>query len=65
MTNTPDTGKRYILWNPASPKPPKKVFRSHKAALDCAEWAASKSPGERFHVCELKDSVCLKRKERP
>ena len=45
--------KKYILWNPDSEKPPKKVFNDKNAAKRTAQWAAGKSPTETFYVCEI------------
>ena len=47
---------KYILWNPDSEKPPKKIFTSRKDAESCARWACGRSPNETFFVCELLSS---------
>jgi hypothetical protein len=47
--------KKYILWNPDSEKPPKRVYHDKDAAIRTAQWAAGKSPTETFYVCEIID----------
>jgi hypothetical protein len=51
---------KYILWNPISNKPPKKLFTDFDKALDTARWAAGQSPGEEFIVCRLLEVAAIK-----
>lgn len=45
----------WILWNPASPKPPTYRFPTEEAAKDVAEKMATQFR-EEFFVCEAKSS---------
>jgi len=53
---------RFILFNPSSPKPPKKVWQSFEAAKSIAEWASSQpdSKGQQYLVCEVRCVVVKK-----
>jgi hypothetical protein len=48
-----DKGKGFILWNPASKLPPKRVMRTQRAAEAVASKMAAKEPGQVFHVVKI------------
>jgi len=54
---------KFILFNPSSPKPPKKIWDSFDAAKKTAAWAANQSPGETYLVCEVRNVTIVKNKE--
>lgn len=51
----------YILWNPSSDKPPKKVFTSEGQAEHTALWASRENAGETFFICEIKQKAHMNR----
>lgn len=44
---------QFILWNPNSAKPPKKVFVSADQAKKTALWASNQNPNQTFYICKL------------
>ena len=54
---------RFILFNPSSPLPPKKVWESFEKAKSTAEWAAKQNPGEQYLVCEVRNVTVIKDSE--
>jgi len=51
---------KFILFNPSSPKPPKKVWDNYAEACRVAKWASSQadSKGQTYLVCEVR-AVCI------
>ncbi len=49
---------QYIIWNPASPLPPTKVFSTRPEAIRVAGKMAHSEPGATFYVCKLTNSAC-------
>lgn len=48
---------QYIIWNPASQKPPTAIQPDHTTAIRTAGRMAHENPGQTFYVCKLVNSA--------